>query len=264
MVPVVEGTPLQLRPPATGVEFDFSRLVGRPLDDWFAFHIGGTHVGFEHTVLGLEDGRLKLTREVAFDGGKEWGIQHFLVTITAEAGPQPRVLSGRFELPASGHLCEGRLVTDEAGTRWDSVLTWPEDEDGKTVEKRETKRIDSPPKDLMPSYLIGELCAFMPRDIGASLHYTMLTDGTGELENPGSLYAAREEEVEVGGKAIRAMRFECRSMGGTGNVTWVDEAGRIAKHLYGEGVEAFLTTKRRALADLNPDIKPRTAGPTHR
>jgi len=251
-VAVEKGKKVETRPPATDFAFDFSRLKDGPIEDWQSFYIRGKKVGFEHNVLAMQDGKLVLDSEVAFDFGNG-GIQHFVVRVVASSGSKPRPISCRFETPLHPFVCKGH---SKAG-RWDSTLSWPEEENGKTVQKSETVSIEMPP-DIMPSYLLRYLCAFMPRTAGACFHYTLLSEGSGRLYQAEALFAARLETIDVEGETIEAWRYEYRSMGGTGNISWIDSEGRVVKNFYGGGTESFLTTRENALAGLNPQIKPRT------
>ena len=214
-VPVVKGVPLPLRPPATGVRFDFANLKEKPRDWWYAFTINGKHVGFEHNVLALVDGKLMLTSEVAFDYGKG-GIQHFHVQLSATAEPRPRVLACKYRFVPADFICEGKRDADGA---WVSVQSWTEKKEGKDVRKREKGKIDKPPADMLPDYLVTLLAAWMPRQKGACFHYTLLAESEGVLKQAAATVVARPRAVWRPGEPPRndtgARSPETKRVGGT-------------------------------------------------
>ena len=107
LAPVEKGKGVEPLPPATKVAFDFSSLAQAPHDDWYAFTMNGERIGFEHGVSRLEDGKLVMRREVAFDGGEQWGVNHFDVTVVVTATAPPKLVSLRFENPIHGYVGRG-------------------------------------------------------------------------------------------------------------------------------------------------------------
>lgn len=256
-VPVQKGKKLLPRPPETKIQFDFSRLKNAPIDTWYTFCIQGKKVGFEHNRLTLSDGKLHLESEVAFDGGKQWGINHFLVRVVATAEARPKLLDASFKSPMSkDYSIHAKRETDKAsGNRiWKITQQDPSGKKNKDIELK-----GSLARELFPDYLVTLLCAFMPRERGACFHYTPYNEMGGTVGRPGGLLAVDEETIRVGGKEVKAWRYETRSFGQTGRTHWVDSEGQIVKNQYG-GPENERVTKAEALKDLNPKIKPVTAG----
>jgi hypothetical protein len=240
--PVVKGVPAAVLPPATVTGFDFSPLSREPFDDWYAFSLDGEEkVGFEHGRLALTLGKLVLHREVAFDGGETFGVNHFDVTAIAVAGPAPDVFAVRFASPPSGFLATGRAL---GGARWldrrggvSTVITHPTD----------LPRI--------PTYLVESLAAFLPREPGACFHFRPIVEGSGQAGLRSALVAVGEEEVRAGGEVARAFRVEWRTLGGAASGTyWFDGPGHALLVDYG-GAMATRTTREKALEGLPESIR---------
>ena len=80
--------------------FDIARITQTPkqFEQWYRFVIDGKHVGYEHIRL-EHDAEKKLIRsisEVAFDGGEQWGLNHFIVTVTCDDSKPFRAQSVSF------------------------------------------------------------------------------------------------------------------------------------------------------------------------
>jgi hypothetical protein len=249
-VATVKGVPVEPLPPATDVKFDFSRLAEARQDDWYAFHIGGKHVGFEHGLVFLQGNLLYMRREVAFDAGEQWGVNHFDVSVAVTRDTTPRLVSWRFANPIAGYLGVGKI--EEGGSLRFTTHT----REGATgVETREV------PQDLpaFPSYLIGTLACFMPREKGACFHYRPITDGDGTLGQPSALVVVGEDTIEVDGEDVAAWRLEIRAEGGAAsNKFWVDANGHVIKGDY-SGAVAVAASKEEALKGLHEAIEPRSA-----
>jgi hypothetical protein len=255
LMPVRKGEAAPPLPPATGVEFDFSSLADEPLDLWYAFTLDGTtKVGFEHSVVTLdESGRLISRREVAFDGGEQWGLNHFDVTVATTAGRWPELLRTRFVNGLTGWTGEGQLEEAEDGSaEW--RFSWKNPE---TDESGEFRNASAP--DFVPGYLVETLAAFMPREKGACIRFRTVGESTGVPGMPAALLCAGRVEIEHGGGTVMAWLFEQHQLGGqiVGRYC-VDDAGRVLLADYG-AAKARLTTRELALAGLAEGLVPRTA-----
>ncbi len=247
--PVEKGVPGGMLPKATGVTFDFSRFAGEGLDQWFAFSLDGrTKVGFEHAKLRFTGGRLFLRREVAFDGGEAWGVNHFDVTVVVTVAPAVDTVMTRFTNPLTGWIMTGRLTRNESGARiW--AQKWPELGDVRA-------EIPGP---VVPTYLIETLAGMMPLEKGACYRFSPLNEGMGTVGLPSALVVRGREEIEHGLGQVKVWRVEQVVLGGTvAGVYWISEQGRTLKVSYG-GAFGIRTTKEAALKDLHPEIKPLTA-----
>jgi len=251
LIPVTKGVAAAPLPPMTEFAFDVSRLAKAPRDDWYEFSLPGTgKVGFEHAMLSVEDDHLVLRREVAFDGGEQWGINHFDVRVRMALTPRLHVVSTRFENPVTKWVGEG--ILDEENGHW--VFAW-----GGEGHERGTRSMPVTHENV-PDYILESLAALMPQEVGACFHYRTMATGWPGPALMSALRAAAEEELEIGGEKVKTLRFETTTRGGAaGNRHWVDTNGRIVQSYYG-GAIARLTTKEKALADLHEKIVPRTAG----
>jgi len=255
LVPVTKGVPAAPLPAATDVALDFSSLAKAPRDDWYEFILPGKgKVGFEHATLSLTEGHLVLRREVAFDGGERWGVNHFDATVKMALEPRLHVVSTRFANPITNWVGEG--VLDEDTKEW--VFAW----DGEGHE-RGTRTMPIT-RENIPDYIVESLAGFMPRRIGACLQFRSMATGWPGPALRSALHAAAEEEIEIGGKKIGTIRFEVTARGGpVAAKHWVDGTGRVVQSHYG-GPIARISTKERALAGLHEKIVPQTAGETKR
>jgi hypothetical protein len=247
--PVVMGVPGGGLPADTGITFDFSRFAGEGVDEWFAFSLDGrTKVGFEHAKIKVAGGKLFLRREVAFDGGEEWGLNHFDVTVVASLSPAVDAVMTRFENPLTGWVGKGRLSRDETGKRiW--VKQWPD-------LPEERAEIPGP---LLPEYLVESLAALMPHQEGACFRYRPIGEGMGTVGLPSALVVRGQEEIEFGTGRVRTWKVEGLILGGgIGGTYWISEDGRTLKVSYG-GAFGTRSTKEAVLSDLHPELKPRTA-----
>lgn len=247
--PVKKGVATGALPEDTGVTFDFTRFGGEGVDEWFAFSLDGkTKVGFEHAKIRLVGGKLILRREVAFDGGEEWGLNHFDVTVVTEVSPVVDVVMTRFENPLTGWIGKGRLTTDDEGKRiW--VKQWPETDEERT-------EIPGP---VVPEYLVETLAALMPHEKGACFRYRPINEGMGTVGLPSALVVRGQEEIEFGLGKVKVWRVEGVVLGGAvAGTYWISDAGQTLKVSYG-GAFGTRSTKEAVLADLHPDLKPRSA-----
>ena len=252
LVAVKRGEAVAPLPPETGVTFDFSSLSKDGAEEWYAFSLdeGKTKKGFEHSMLSLADGRLTMRREVAFDGGEQWGLNHFDVTVVMDVSDGLRPISTSFLNPITGWLGEGKRTEDGA---WEMrIRSSPTEEETRTT----ALAVDLP---AVPSYLMEILACFLPREQGACIHFRVLSEGGGTLGLPTALYVAGEEEIEHEGAKVGVWRVESRSLGSSaGGSYWVDGEQRVVKVDYG-GAMGFLTTKEKALDGLHEDLEARTA-----
>ncbi|MCZ7648736.1 MAG: PDZ domain-containing protein [Planctomycetota bacterium] len=247
LVPVKKGQATELRPPATEVTFDFSKLEGAPRDSWYDFQIGGKKVGFEHNRLTTAGGRLMLRSTVAFDGGEQWGVNHFEVLAVATARPRPQILETHFTFVPTKVSTAGQRI----GEPGQEPFKWHASFKG---EKGPTSLTSEAPANTMADYLITPLASFMPREKGACWHYTVLSEAEGAALLPAGLFAAELEDVKVGVETRSCMRYEVHSMGRVTRSIWVDEKGQIVKNDY-LGAQSVLVSKEAALQGLPESLK---------
>lgn len=253
LAPVEKGKGVDPLPPATDVAFDFASLAAAPHDDWYAFTMNGERVGFEHAICTLEDGRLVMRREVAFDGGEQWGVNHFDVTVVLMAEPVPELVSLRFENPIHGYVGQGLPTKDDAGK---AVIRYTQ-----SVGDEEEVAEHAVPADLpaIPSYVVETLACFMPREQGACFHYRAVEDGSGAVGRPAALLVEGEEEIEVGGTKTKTWRLRVHTFGGGASTAfWVNAARRVVKADY-MGAVTVAAKKEDCLKDLHHGLRPRTA-----
>ncbi len=250
---VEKGKAAGALPPATPFTFDFAGVKEQPHDDWYTFHFGeGPKIGFEHGMLEVKDGHLVMRREVAFDGGEQWGVNHFDVTIQMTLASPPRPHRIRFANPATGYWAEGKRQEDG---RWHFEWTKEGEDEG-----TDTKTV-SVPRGLpvVPTYLVETLAAFLPRRAGTCWHYRPMVDSSGDAMLPACLIVVAKETVTLATGDVEAWKIEQRQLGGqVGGTYWIDDSGRIVKSLYGMPI-ALLDTKEAALKGLHEAIKPTTA-----
>ncbi|MEN8148559.1 MAG: PDZ domain-containing protein [Planctomycetota bacterium] len=252
LFPVEKGVPAADLPKATPFEWDFSSLKESPRDDWYEFHLPGAgKVGFEHARLSIVSGHLFLRREVAFDGGEQWGLNHFDVTVKMALEPKLHAVSTRFENPITKWVGEGRFDPEKKAWVFDS---------GGEGHVGIGRRMPVTAEHL-PDYMVESLSAFLPREVGATFHFRSLNVGMPSNSLMSALHAAAEEQLTIGEATVKTIRFDLVELGGS-VVTkhWVDAAGRVVKSDYG-GATAIRCTKERALEGLHEKIVPRTAGP---
>jgi len=253
LLAIEKGKPKTL-PPATVKALDFTPVWNVERDLWYIFLLDGkTQAGFEHALMRIEDKKLITRREVAFDGGKRWGKNHFDVTVTMELRPRLRPLSIRFVSPLTSWESRGRLVTGkDRPPSWNVQLSGPE---------------DAPPPatyalpaglPLIPGYLVDTVACLLPRVEGSCFHFRALSDWDGKPGMATALICTGQEELEIQGERITAWKFEQRTLGGTvATTTWVDAKGRMVKGDY-NGAVIVLSTKTKALAGLDKALKPRS------
>ena len=250
---VEKGKAAGALPPATPFAFDFEGVKAQAHDDWYTFHFGdGPKVGFEHGMLEAKGDRLVMRREVAFDGGEQWGVNHFDVTIEMTLTSPPRPHRIRFANPATGYWAEGKRLEDG---QWHFEWTKEGEDEG-----TETKTVGLPEGlPVIPTYLVETLAAFLPRKAGTCWHYRPMVDSNGEAMLPACLIVVGKETVKLAQGEVDAWKVEQRQLGGqVGGTYWISDAGRIVKSFYGMPV-ALLDTKEAALKDLHAAIKPTTA-----
>ncbi len=244
VIPVRKGEPVAPLPPATVRSFDFSALAQAPVEDWYSVTFeGGAKVGFEHSRLSLSHGKLLLRREVAFDGGEQWGLNHRDVFVVADAAPAPEAFATRFLAPLGQFAADGRRA-----------------EDGRWVITRDSEPVAlDHPRDLprIPTYLVESLALFLPREPGACFHFRPLVESGGSLSLASALVAVGEEEVAMPGGPARLFRVEQRSLGGAhGGIWWIGREGRIERTDYG-GPVVFRCAREEAMAGLPEALTPR-------
>jgi hypothetical protein len=255
---VRKGAALRLRPPATAVTYDFTPLKQGPMETWYAFHLDGQKVGFEHHTLRLmDDGRLKLESEVAFDHA-EWGVQHFHVTTLAEITPRLRTIGSVYRFPPTDFRLTGELVERDGTSYW---ATRRDDSNAGdvAVDKALAPVERTIPADWQSDYLMAQVVAFMKPQGGACEHYTVFDLSTGHKIGPSSNYDAGEETLEIAGAKRLTRKYEAHQFGEIVRRAWIDPRTRVpVKFTYGGTAEAYLVTKAQALESLSSRIKPVT------
>jgi hypothetical protein len=253
---VTKGVPAKALPPDTGVKFDFSRLRKGPQDEWAIFTLDGeTPVGFEHGRLHLLGDKLVLRREVGFDGGEQWGLNHFDVTVILETKPRLRVLATSFLNPLTDWLGRGRLVRRRGEGR---VARWrasfPEAE----------PRMEPAPKRLLPTYVLESLACFMPREKGACHRFIPLNEGFGQPGLPSALVCEGKEEVLLPSfrgedpERHTAWKYVWYQLGGAVSGTyWVGDDGRTLIADYG-GARSYRASGIVATRDIPEGIRLRS------
>jgi len=249
---VVKGKGAPPLPPATEIAFDFSALGAEPQDDWYDFTMGGKHVGFEHALAWRKDGRVHVRREVAFDGGEQWGVNHFDVTVVMTSEPRPRVVSLEYRNPITGYLGAGLRTTADGR----DVFRYRHNGNDAGPETTDHAIPDDLP--VVPTYFLETLACCMPREKGACLRYRPLIDASGEVGRPQALLAVGEVELEIEGETVKAFEYRVRTFGGEdANGYRVGADGRLVKGDY-VGAVTVRAPKERALKDLHHGIRPRT------
>jgi len=244
---VERGKPLRLRPPATGVTFDFSDLVDRPREQWLAFTVDGEHVGFEHHVMRREGDTLVLDSEVAFTH-EQWGRQHFVVRTEAAADADATLERSRYAFVPTGF--RGDLRVERTG---DGAATLHAEQcagDDRVTSERPVSG------GAQSDYLATQLASWMPREVGACWHYDMVNIADGTPQGLSALRVKGREAIEIDGREVDAWRIEQHRMGAPGRVTWVDAEGRVLRHDYGGGAAAVRSTREAALAGLPAAVRP--------
>lgn len=259
LLPVEKGKSAAGLPAPTPVRFDLERLEKIPIDDWYGFTMGGgPKVGFEHARLELKDGKLHYRREVAFDGGRQYGLQHFDVAIVAAPGATPQAVSLRFAYPLADALSEGRFVRKGETVEWVVAYRYREEETGKTIEGKDRVAlpVDLP---LVPTYFVEVLAALMEKKEGAAFHYRPTMDAQGTPMLRSALVVVGKEPVAIGEDTIPAWRVEQRRMGGqTAATYWVDDQGKVLRSDYG-GPIATISTYEEATRGIHPELQVQTA-----
>jgi len=195
-----------------------------------------------------------MRREVAFDGGAEWGVNHFDVTVVLTAEAAPQMVSFSFYNPITGYSGEGVRAKAVEGH---AILRYTH-----TAHVGGPTTVEHPlPGDLpaIPTYVVETLACFMPREKGACFHYRPITDGSGEIGRPSALVVHGEEEVEIGDATLKAVKVQIHAFGGApSSAFWVSEAGRVVKADY-TGAVSTAAAKEDCLRDLHHGLQPRTA-----
>jgi hypothetical protein len=247
-VAVREGEPIEARPPAKKVTFDFSRLA-QPLELWATFHLAKRRVGFEHHVYRRRGSSLLLDYEVAFDGGKHWGLNHFVVHLVLGVdGARPEARSVRYENPIAGWVTDGHLERKGSRRIWESRIRGPSGSEHNSV---------AVPAEVLPSYAVATLPLFLVPEPGACLHYTPLNEGLGVAAPPAGLLCAGKKSVTIASKRVQAWRWESHSFGEHLGTTVVGPNGEPMRIDYG-GPHAQPATRDEALKGLHQNLVPRT------
>lgn len=259
VLPVSKGVAATLLPPATDVVFEVDRLRQTPLDEWFGFRFPpAPKIGFEHADLRVVGDRVVLRREVAFDGGRQWELNHYDVTVEADAANPLRVRKVTYAAPLENFESVGMPAVAEDGARiWRTQWTGREEESGEVISGTRQAVL---PTDLpvVPAYFVYALASLMPKKPGNCVHFRPLAEGEGRPMLKSALLVVRREPVAEGDATRSAWRIEQRRAGGqVVGVYWVDDAGRTLRSEYG-GPVAYRTTKEEAVAGIHPDIKVRS------
>lgn len=252
MRPVRAGEAVEDLPPDSGLEISFVPL-GPLADEWYRFLIDGKHVGFEHGSFSISDAIVSGSREVAFDGGERWGVNHMAAEV--------EVLWGEHVLPSrttwtnlrNGWRGEAQAGADAAERRWD--VTWHHAED--RIERFAWLLPEGLP--IVPTYLVEYVARALPPREGACFRYRPIEEGMGQTGLPSALVVVGEEEIGIDGGTVATWRVEQRRLGGSQAVRyWIDGERRARRIEYGPGVVAELVaTRDEAVAGLPESVRPR-------
>lgn len=238
-LPAVAGETVALLPPASGVTFDVSVLLAKPRVLFERFLLEGRHAGYGQTALipnPDQPGSFMLASEYAFDGGEDWGPQHYVVRqeyLLTATGPQAQ---------------RGSVLTPHAGgwTSWqrsaadnETIHITTNDDNGLP-----TTTDANMPLDGIPSYLATQLVVWLPQTVGTCIHYPLVAEGDAGVLHREALVAVAEEPLTVNGTEITALRWERRSYLRVTTTIWTDPTtGTIVKAEYGGGAESQISTQ---------------------
>jgi hypothetical protein len=255
LTPVTKGEPAGVLPPDTGAVLDPSSIGDR--DEWFAFEMGGGHIGYEHVVVKVAGDVLHVTHEVAFDGGDQWGLNHMLVRATIRCGTTVEPLTLDFNYPRTDWKASGRLARDAEGHAvWRGTRDAMGEADGEAQPFENRLR---PGASSVPTYLVTEIARLMPQEKDACFRFRPIgdTDGSGML--PAALVCTGSEELDLGEKKVATWKYEQRQLGGSTTASyWVDGERNIVRANY-NGPVATLATKEKALEGVTPELASKTA-----
>jgi len=240
------GVAIVLVPPSTGAKPDFAALAKGPQEHWYAFTIGGKKVGLEWQRVSRAGDQVSFASEVCFDGEPQWSLQQFVEENTLAIGPHLAPLRLRHAFPLGDWVATAQAVDRDGRRLWSLVV----------IDEGKEKAAESSelPAGALPDYVAGQLPAFLPRQAGACLHYRMLMAHSAATHGLHAIVAGDEEEIAVGAVRLRARRYEQRSAGGAGRVTWVAD-DVIVRQDYGNDTVAYLTTRDEALRGLDQRFK---------
>ncbi|HYE17414.1 MAG TPA: PDZ domain-containing protein [Tepidisphaeraceae bacterium] len=245
VVGVQQGKPLQLRPPATDAGFDLAAYKAAPRDEWYAVHGGGAHVGFQHDRVEVKGDTVVVTTEYAIAGAG--GPRHYLVTLTATTEPRPKLIEARYVAPLD------RASVCTLTPTGNGKLLVKISEDGKTRERT----LDLP-ADAMHENLALQLAAAMPMRAGACAHFRSTTL-FGEPADPSAVSVGEPAQIDADGAKVTATPVTIFGLAKKGATAWVDPATRtVVKFDYPNGATATRTTRDKALAGINPKLKPQS------
>ncbi len=252
LVPIAEGAPAAPLPADTGEVLDPSLADGR--DEWFDFTMGGKKVGMEHLRVRVEGAFVRFTHEVAFDGGKEWGLHHAIVRASLRCGTTAQPVSFSYENALTGWASRSRVIRDAQGrSAWRALAGKP---DGETVTTEIPLRggLSS-----VPSYAVAQIARLLPQRKGACCRFQPVADWDGAPGLHAAIVCVGQETVTVGGTAHVTWKYEQRQLGGSVTGTyWFDAERRLVRADYG-GPVATMATKEQALEGLSATLRPRTA-----
>ena len=251
---VKAGQAIRLRPPATKCMFELQRLADQPaiFENWYAFSIDGKHVGYEHISLEhvKEQSLLRSKSEVAFDGGKQWGLNHFVVTVECDDKAPFKARSVNFHTPLSKFTANSKRITRKT-EHWETTFNYIDERGQKQQEQHRILL----PDDGVPSYVVLQLASLLEREPGACFHFTSLVDGTGERGMPSALIVDKRETLNLNGKDIDCTRCDNVSLQGSSSA-WIDDHNRIIKMQFGPNTFATLSSKAEATKNIDERIKP--------
>ena len=111
------------------------------------------------------------------------------------------------------------------------------------------------PRNGIPSYLATQLVSLLPQTVGTCIHYPLVSEGEARVLNLEALVAVAEEELEVNGHTINAIRWERRSVDTPAATTiWTDPTtALIVQAEYGGGAMSQVSNYDSMLADGQKD-----------
>lgn len=255
---VSAGKAIQLRPPQTPCQFDIKRIQQNPqiLNQWYRFVIDGKHVGYEHIRLEHDPQKhiIRSISEVAFDGGPQWGLNHFIVSVSCDDQKPFRARSVSFHTPLSDFTASSKRITAATGgEHWSTTYDY---KDERGTARSESFNIPLP-SDGIPSYVVLQLASLLEREPGACFHFTSLVDGTGQRGMPSALIVDKRERLSIDGQDIDCTRCDSVSLQGTSSA-WLDDQHRIVQMQFGPNTFAYVCERKHALQGIRAELKPRT------
>jgi ribosomal-protein-alanine N-acetyltransferase len=255
-VPVREGVAAELLPAASGAAIDLSQAKF-PIDAWYSVEIDKKKAGYQHVMLTRDGDQITLKTELAFsnkDSDGDVHDQHYVESVELKSLTNPQLISSKHRFVPGNFENTGKVEAVPGGkSNWFSTAAWQEMVGDKPVTK--TGRTTVPaPSDLLPDFGLELLAAYLPTAAGSCCHLTVMNAGAGDLTDRAALKAVGQEEIEVGGKKVRAARIDCHTIGDISRTVWVDDKHQVVRArwlLYSTfDLELTMTDRHQATAGV--------------